>query len=510
MRAVIVLALLVAAIGGIGLIVAVDKYEPVVFIEAALGYQGAGSNTPLGIAVTGSGFVIDPHAALAAAAGASAACRKQVAPGLYVVTNEHVVRSAYEVDVSVVNEAREDEHRASIPASVISVDPTSDLALLLLDEQELLARGVAMRDVDHLKLFGGAPGDLDEGSRVQAIGSPLGLQRSVTNGVVSNPEQRIDGFAYRVIQTDAAINPGNSGGPLVSEKTGDVVGVNAAGYDEAENVGFAIPAERVRSFIYQSLCEGGPSHGSFPIVTQDVDERIRHILGLADQSGEIVVRRIAPLDVESFPLQEMDVLLRISGRSRSGEEFSYELGSAGFPLSEVLFDLERDTTVRLEIWRSGHPQEAEVRVRALDLGIMDEGRYLEFLGGFFEEISDQTRMGHNFGGVGALMGARLDGTAADEAGFQELDVLQQVLVRDAGVLSTYAVGSLDELRRVGPEIEALRARALEEGREFTIGFKVYSLEERAPGYHYLRSFGSASHVRQNHPHFAKAHARGTI
>jgi serine protease Do len=488
MRALIVLVLLAAGIGGMSLIATADKYQPVVFIEAALGYQGAGSDAPLGNAVTGSGFVIDPHATLASAEGASAECRKQVPPGLYVITNEHVVRSAYEVDVTVRNAAQADSHPASIPARVISVDPASDLALLLLDEQELVARGVAVSDVDHLRLFRGLPGDLDEGSPVQAIGSPLGLRRSVTKGVISNPEQRIDGFAFRIIQTDAAINPGNSGGPLLSEKTGDVVGVNAAGYD-ADNVSFAVPAERVRVFVRQSLCEGGPSHTTLPIVTQDVDERIRHILGLVDQRGEVVVRRIVSLGVESFPLQEMDVLFRISGRSSNGQDFSYDLGAGNYPLSEVLFDLEADTTVRFEIWRGGHPQEAEVRVRALDLGIMDDEHHLEFLGAFFEEISDEARMSHNFGGVGALMGARIDGTPADEAGFWELDVLQQVLVRDDGVLSTYAVGSLEELRRVGPKVEALRERALEEGRELTIGFKVYSLDERASDYHYLRSFG---------------------
>ncbi len=148
----------------------------------------------------------------------------------YIVTNAHVVAQASDVHVTFAD-------KRTLPAKVVAVDREHDLAVLKVDTLEPLACQ---------KL--GRSDDLMVGETVVAIGNPMGLQHTVTTGIVSALERDLqftDEIAYRgLIQTDAPINPGNSGGPLLNIE-GALIGINTAIRGDAQNIGFAIPVDRV-------------------------------------------------------------------------------------------------------------------------------------------------------------------------------------------------------------------------------------------------------------------------
>ena len=167
----------------------------------------------------------------------------------HVITNEHVVDGATSVTVRFSN-------GSSFSARVVGADASTDLAVLKVDAPASLLRPLALADSSTLRV----------GDGVVAIGSPFGLEETVTSGIVSALHREIDspnGFAIQdAIQTDAALNHGNSGGPLLG-LDGRVVGVNAQIRSESggnDGVGFAIPSSTVRSVVGQILATGKVSH----------------------------------------------------------------------------------------------------------------------------------------------------------------------------------------------------------------------------------------------------------
>jgi putative serine protease PepD len=180
---------------------------------------------------TGSGFVIDDDG--------------------YIVTNEHVVANAGpQVAVQIGETDR------SLPATVVGADASTDIALLKVDPAQA-------GDLHVLPLADAS--SVDVGDQVIAIGSPFGLQSTLTSGIVSALDRQIrspSGNAISgVIQTDAAINPGNSGGPLING-AGEVIGVNAQIASQSggsTGVGFAISVETVKQVVPQLKAGGGSS-----------------------------------------------------------------------------------------------------------------------------------------------------------------------------------------------------------------------------------------------------------
>jgi serine protease Do len=154
--------------------------------------------------------------------------------GGYIVTNAHVVSQASDVRVTFA-----DGHAES--ADILAVDADHDLAVLKIQ---------AKRPLACLKL--GRSGDIMVGETVVAIGNPLGLQHTVTAGIVSALDRTLEfgrDVVYRgLIQTDASINPGNSGGPLLNAN-GELIGINTAIRGDAQNIGFAIPVDRLWEWL---------------------------------------------------------------------------------------------------------------------------------------------------------------------------------------------------------------------------------------------------------------------
>lgn len=161
----------------------------------------------------------------------------------YVVTNEHVAGKSQHVRCVLYD-------RREVPAEVVGTDPYTDLAVLKLNVD---------RPLPHVTL--GRSATLESGQTVIALGSPHGLARSVSLGIISVTDRYLGDQGEMVspyntwIQTDAAINQGNSGGPLVNLR-GEVVGVNARILRGAENVGFAIPIDTARAVVEEIVAHG--------------------------------------------------------------------------------------------------------------------------------------------------------------------------------------------------------------------------------------------------------------
>jgi S1-C subfamily serine protease len=239
-----------------------------------------------------------------------------------IVTNCHVVEGGSRLTVFL-----SDEDRTEYEARLIGADCLNDLAVLDIDEQGLPT--VPLGDSEGLRL----------GQRVVALGYALGLEGgpTVTTGIVSSLDRTIEaqdpncraceanaqGVRVRtypsVIQTDAAINPGNSGGPLV-DMAGNVVGINSAGNDQAENIGFAIKIDFVRDTIASSIEDPLAATGYLGVSTTELTSDLRFQQGIDVESGAFVVGALADGPADDVGIGEGDVIVSIDGQAIASPE----------------------------------------------------------------------------------------------------------------------------------------------------------------------------------------------
>jgi S1-C subfamily serine protease len=218
---------------------------------------------PFGAAQTqralGSGFVLDK-------AG-------------HIVTNFHVVRGATAIQVSFSNNER-------FKAKLVGVDPSTDIAVLQVEVKARALKALPLGNSDGVRV----------GDQVIAIGNPFGLDRSVTAGIVSAVQRRIEApnrlSISHVIQTDAALNHGNSGGPLLNAQ-GEVVGVNAqietGGASQGNvGIGFAIPINTVKNVVAELIKHGDVEHAFLGIEGKSLTPSIARLFHLPVSSGVIV------------------------------------------------------------------------------------------------------------------------------------------------------------------------------------------------------------------------------
>lgn len=156
----------------------------------------------------------------------------------YAVTNQHVIDGETRISAILYQNTEQGLRRRRIDnVELIAMNPFTDLALIKLPPQKDLKLG-------HVYL--GNLDDINAGDGVFAVGNPLGLERSVSQGIISTRNRNFEGLVY--LQTDAAINPGNSGGPLFNLK-GEVIGVTNMKSSQGDNLGFAIPINYVKDFL---------------------------------------------------------------------------------------------------------------------------------------------------------------------------------------------------------------------------------------------------------------------
>jgi serine protease Do len=222
----------------------------------------------------------------------------------YIVTNNHVVKGAGEHGIRVtLTDKRE------FDAKVIGLDPNTDLAVIKIEANDLPE--VSLGNSDNVQV----------GQWVLAVGNPLGLNNTVTAGIVSALGRNIgiNGGGYAIenfIQTDAAINPGNSGGALV-DINGQLIGINSAiqtntGY--YQGYGFAIPVNIVRNVTQELIKNGKVSRGYIGVQIQTVDETMAKALGLDKAKGVLVQSVQKGGGGDEAGLQSGDVILMVDGK----------------------------------------------------------------------------------------------------------------------------------------------------------------------------------------------------
>jgi serine protease Do len=229
------------------------------------------------ILAVGSGFIISPDG--------------------YIVTNEHVAGESSKVNVILFD-------KREVQAEVVGVDPYTDLAVLKLNVE---------RPLPYAKM--GTSHNLQAGERVLALGSPHGLSRSVSEGIISVTDRHLEDRGTMVspfnnwLQTDAAINPGNSGGPLVNLR-GEVVGINARVLTGADNVGFAIPVDVAREVVAEIIEKGQVERSTLGVTLQQMLARTHN----PDQAG-VLVADVDPISPASdADLRAGDILLAVNGK----------------------------------------------------------------------------------------------------------------------------------------------------------------------------------------------------
>jgi serine protease Do len=329
---------LAALRGGLESLVA--RVSPAVVQVLVSGYTPAQGPAAAGLLArvrgSGSGVILDPEG--------------------YVVTNAHVVEGARRVQVALATAGGEGGRSILkaparvLGARVIGVDQETDLAVLKVEAAGLPS--LALGDSEALR----------QGELVMAFGSPLGLEGSVTLGVVSAVARQLrpeDRMIY--VQTDAAVNPGNSGGPLV-DMEGRVVGINTLIASQSgghEGVSFAAPSNIVRTVVDQIRRTGRVRRGEIGVRAQTVTPALAAGLGLKQERGVVLadVRPDGPADAAG--LRAGDLVLMLDGKAMENArqlEVNLYQRAAGQPVMlEVLRGAEK-LTLRVEVTeRPGDP-----------------------------------------------------------------------------------------------------------------------------------------------------------
>lgn len=216
-----------------------------------------------------------------------------------ILTNDHVVASADEIEVALADGRK-------LSAKVVGTDPDTDLAVLQIDAKDLPAITFA------------ASNKLNVGDIVLAIGNPFGVGQTVTQGIVSALGRNHLGInTYEnFIQTDASINPGNSGGALIDAE-GNLVGVNSAIYSRnggSMGIGFAIPASLARQVMEQIAVSGSVTRGWIGIEAQDITPELAESFKLNKAQGSLIAGVLHNSPADLAGVKAGDVLLAINGK----------------------------------------------------------------------------------------------------------------------------------------------------------------------------------------------------
>ncbi|HEU4776713.1 MAG TPA: DegQ family serine endoprotease [Telluria sp.] len=256
-----------------------------------------------------------------------------ISPDGTILTNAHVVRDAKEVTVKL-NDRRE------FRARVLGSDPKTDVAVLKIDAKNLPTVPV------------GSSRDLKVGEWVLAIGSPFGLESTVTAGVVSAKGRSLpDETQVPFIQTDVAVNPGNSGGPLFNTK-GEVIGINSQIYSQTGGymgLSFAIPIDVAFRIKDQILATGKVQHARLGVTVQEVNQGFADSFKLESPEGALVSNVEKGGAADKAGLKSGDVIRKLDGQPIIASGDLPAMLSLAKPGDKVALDVWRDgKTVRIE------------------------------------------------------------------------------------------------------------------------------------------------------------------
>jgi serine protease Do len=362
----------------------------------------------------------------------------------YIVTNNHVIEGADEIQVRLID-------RREFDATIVGADPRSDLALLKIDAKGLPT--VRLGPDDGLRV----------GEWVVAIGSPFGLDYSASAGIVSAigrsiPTERGEDYVP-FIQSDVAINPGNSGGPLFN-LDGEVVGVNSQIFTRSGGsigLSFSIPVRVVKEVVAQLKEHGRVVRGWLGVYIQDVDRALAESLGLDNPQGALIAQVEPGSPAADAGLEPGDVVVEFNGRRI--------VDASDLPHTVGL--MKPGDKAVASVVRKGSRKQIEVTVgnRPGDDGTAAAGADGDRLGIEAEDVDAQTRDNWRLPG-GVAVTQVYPGSPADLAGLRPGDIIVQ--------LGYNAIGGLADYDRLVAELPSKTPIAL---RFFRRGRSIFSTIE---------------------------------
>jgi len=331
----------------------------------------------------GSGFIIDKEG--------------------FIVTNNHVVEGADQIKVRLADDQEYD-------ATVVGRDPKTDLALIKIEGAKDLVP-LPMGDSDAQEV----------GTWVVAIGSPFGLEQTVTAGIVSAKGRIIGSGPYDdFVQTDASINPGNSGGPLVN-MNGEVIGINTAIVASGQGIGFAIPINMAKDIIAQLKSKGEVTRGWMGVGIQDLTPELAEYYKVKGETGVLVTQIFEGDPADKAGIKANDIITAVNGEPvTSSRELSRRIAALGVGQKAKITIMRdgREKTVTVETAKRQEEQALASKEAESDEKL---GLSLQSL-----EPDMAARLGYDEAEKGVLVTGVESGSKADKAGVQQGDLVKEI------------------------------------------------------------------------------------
>jgi serine protease Do len=337
-----------------------------------------------------------------------------VDPSGIALTNAHVVEKASDIEVITLDGAK---HRAK----VVGADKKTDLAVLRLDDGRGSFKAARVGDSDKVQV----------GDWVIAVGSPFGLQATVTAGIISAKARQIGAGPFDdFLQTDAAINPGNSGGPLVNMQ-GEIIGINTAIVAGGSGIGFAIPSNMAKRIYTELLAKGKVSRGWLGVSIQPLTGELAKSFGAKDTKGVLVSDVVADSPAAKAGLKPGDIVTEFDGKkTESPGDLQRAVGLTN-PGNEAKLKIWRDQAERTVTIKIGEaPDEREART--------PQGRAKTMLGLDVRAVTPEVARQLNLPSTEGVVVARVEeSSAAAEAGIQRGDVIREINRQRVNTMADY-------------------------------------------------------------------------
>ena len=331
----------------------------------------------------------------------------------FVMTNAHVVEGADEVIVTLTD-------KREFKAKIIGSDKRSDVAVVKIDASGLTA--VKIGDANRMRV----------GEWVMAIGSPFGLENTVTAGIVS-AKQRDTGDYLPFIQTDVAINPGNSGGPLINMR-GEVIGINSQIYSRSggfQGISFAIPIDEAIRVSDQLRSTGRVTRGRIGVQIEQVSKEIAESIGLGRPQGALVRGVEAGAPADKAGIEAGDIITRFDGKViEKSSDLPRLVGNVKPGTRSPITVFRRGTSRELMVTIAEIEAEKPVRRAAVTEAKPPVAGPAQAIGLLVAELNDAQKK--EFKLRGGVRVESVEGAAA-RAGLREGDVI--VAIANAEVLS---------------------------------------------------------------------------
>lgn len=362
----------------------------------------------------------------------------------HIVTNNHVVGDALEVEVRLFDKTK-------LIAQVVGKDPDTDLALLKV---------TADRPLPYARF--GDSSAVRVGQWVLAVGNPFGLDRTVTLGVVSGiGRENVNLSRYEnFIQTDASINPGNSGGPLFNLR-GEVIGINTAIINFAQGIGFAIPSNMTKQVIQQLIARGKVVRGWLGVGIQPLTPELAKKFGVTEGEGVLVNEVFEKDPAAEAGIKPGDIILTIDGSVvDSPNKLSRLIGAlppGAAPQIEVVRDFtrqvltvplseRRDTAIAASLPQSRTEVKLGLDLQDLSAGLAEKFKLRETRGVLITKVDP--------------------GSLAHAEGLREGDLIKEVNRADIATVGEFT-SAIGKVRRG----DTVLLRVLRENRAFYVVLK---------------------------------------